>query len=96
MIVHDFFSMKNPKGFIQIPILIAIIVGILVLGGIGYFGVKQYQSSQRDKEYAQAEIEKLKQENKFTQERQKELEKKIGIAKETKDSSSLLKKSLLT
>lgn len=34
--------MKNPKGFIQMPILIAIVAGILVLSGAGYFGVKQY------------------------------------------------------
>ena len=33
--------MKNQRGFIQIPILIAIIVGVLVVGGAGYVGVKQ-------------------------------------------------------
>jgi len=38
--------MKNQRGFIQIPILIAIIVGVLVVGGAGYVGVKQYQSHQ--------------------------------------------------
>jgi S1-C subfamily serine protease len=38
--------MKNQKGFIQIPILIAIIAGVLVLGGAGYVGVKQYQNHQ--------------------------------------------------
>ena len=37
------------KGFIQIPVLIAIIVGLLVLGGGGYFGVKQYQEHQQEK-----------------------------------------------
>jgi flagellar basal body-associated protein FliL len=40
---------KNSKGFIQIPILIAIIAGVLVLGGAGYFGVKQYQNYQLQK-----------------------------------------------
>lgn len=35
---------KNKLGFIQIPILIAIIVGILVVGGGGYIGVKQLQN----------------------------------------------------
>ncbi len=40
---------KNKNGFIHIPILIAIIMGILVLGGGGYFGVKQYQSYQSEK-----------------------------------------------
>lgn len=28
---------KNQKGFVQMPILIAIVAGILVLGGGGYF-----------------------------------------------------------
>lgn len=36
--------MKNSKGFIQIPLLIAIIAGILVLGGAGYFGWKQIKN----------------------------------------------------
>jgi S1-C subfamily serine protease len=35
--------MKKNKGFIQIPILIAIIVGVLTVGGVGYAGVKQYK-----------------------------------------------------
>ncbi len=41
--------MKNQKGFIQIPLLIAIIAGVLVLSGAGYFGVKQYQNNQAEK-----------------------------------------------
>lgn len=36
----------NRKGFIQIPILIAIIIGLLAVGGAGYFGIKQYQNYQ--------------------------------------------------
>ncbi|MBI2123819.1 MAG: hypothetical protein HYU04_01100 [Candidatus Wildermuthbacteria bacterium] len=39
-------KIRNQSGFIQIPILIAIIAGILVLGGGGYFGVRQYKSYQ--------------------------------------------------
>lgn len=38
--------MKIQKGFIQIPILLAIIAGAFVLGVGGYFGVKQYQNYQ--------------------------------------------------
>lgn len=41
--------MNLQEGFIQIPILIAIIVGIVVVGGAGYVGVKQYQSYQIEK-----------------------------------------------
>lgn len=41
--------MKNTKGFIQIPLLIAIIAGILVLSGAGYFGIQKYQNYQAEK-----------------------------------------------
>lgn len=66
--------MKNQKGFIQIPLLFAIIAGVLVLGGGGYLGVRQYQGYLSEKvemkrevqtqqnalQDAQREIEKLK------------------------------------
>src|SRR3990167_172083 len=39
-------TVKTQKGFIQIPILIAIIAGVSVLSGAGYFGIKQYQNYQ--------------------------------------------------
>lgn len=58
--------MKNSKGFIQIPLLITIIVGVLFLGGGGYFGVKQYQNYQKE----QTEKEKVSQET----QQQKDLE----------------------
>lgn len=44
-----FCKMKNQKGFIQIPFLIAIIAGVLVLGGGGYLGIRQYQNNQAEK-----------------------------------------------
>jgi len=47
--------MKNQGGFIQIPILIAIVAGVLVLGGGGYFGIQQYQN------YKDEKIEQKKQ-----------------------------------
>ena len=82
--------MKNQNGFIQIPILAAIIAGILILGGAGYFGVKQYQkyqsevsTQQKALEQTQAEIEKLKQESETTKEKQKLLEQTLK-----KDSTS--------
>lgn len=64
--------MKNKKGFIQIPLLIAIIAGVLVLGG-GYFGIRQWQNYQTEKagrekvaqeiqKQKDLEVEKLKQE----------------------------------
>src|SRR3989344_6593941 len=33
------------KGFIQIPILIVIILGVVLIGGTGYVAVKQYQGN---------------------------------------------------
>lgn len=36
---------NNLRRFIQIPILIAIIIGVLVVGGAGYIGVRQYQNN---------------------------------------------------
>lgn len=49
--------MKNQKGFIQTPILIAIIVGIFAVGGGGYFGIKQYQNSQIEKVEQKKQLE---------------------------------------
>lgn len=63
--------MKNQRGFIQIPLLVAIIAGVLVVGGGGYLGIKQYKNYQAEK----TEKEKLSQEKeKQTQEQQKALE----------------------
>lgn len=93
--------MKDRRGLIQIPLLIAIVAGVLVLGGVGYLGVKQYQKSQQENiakeqqaqeqqkalEQAQAEIEKLKQGNELTQAKQKELEQKVNTEKPASNTS---------
>ncbi len=61
------------KGFIQIPLLIAIIVGIVTVSSIGYFSIKKYRNYQfqqigkekKAKEVQQqtdSEVEKLRQE----------------------------------
>lgn len=47
--------MKNQQGFIQIPILIAIFVGLLVVGGGGYVGLSKYQAAKEER--INAEIE---------------------------------------
>src|SRR3989338_47668 len=54
--------MKNQKGFIQIPLLIAIISGVLILGGAGYFGVKQYQKYKNEANIQQKALEQAKTE----------------------------------
>jgi hypothetical protein len=62
-------KMKRQKGFIQIPLLIAIIAGVLVLTGGGYLGVKQYQNYQ----IKQVEEKRLIQEaDKVRQEKEKQ------------------------
>ena len=55
--------MNNRKGFVQIPILIAIIVGILVLGGSGYFGVRQYLNYQAEKVREEKIVREKEKEN---------------------------------
>jgi hypothetical protein len=56
--------MRHQYGFIQIPLLIAIIAGVLVLSIGGYFGVTQYQKYRSEKEAEQAELRKLADEQK--------------------------------
>lgn len=70
---------KNSKSFIQIPIFIAIIISVLIVGAGGYFGVRQYQSYQAqkiEKEKLAQESERLKQEEAEQKEKEKqEMEK---------------------
>ena len=63
--------MKNQKGFIQISILIAIIAGVLILGGGGYLGVKQYQNY-KSEQIEQKKLAELNQRNE--EERQNKLQ----------------------
>jgi hypothetical protein len=63
--------LNNKSGFIRISMLITIIGSVLVLGGGGYFGIKQYQGYRIKK----AEKEKLANENKkIDDERQSKLQ----------------------
>jgi len=66
-------EVKNQNGFIQIPIIIAIVVGLLAIGSVGYFGIRQYQNyqakqienektAQEVQQQKDLEVEKLKQE----------------------------------
>lgn len=61
--VYATVTINMQRGFVQIPILIAIVVGVLVLGGVSYVGVQQYQNYQTDKinkeRLAQEEQQKL-------------------------------------
>lgn len=73
--------MKNQKGFIQIPILIAIIAGVLVIGGASYLGVKQYQNYLAQK----VEREKIAQEAQQQKDSEVEnLKKEVEILKNQK------------
>ena len=65
--------MKNQKGFIQIPLLIAIIAGILVLGDGGYFGIQKYQSYQAERVEQKKQIELNQKADKEQQQKLQEL-----------------------
>lgn len=98
--------MSNQKGFIQIPILIAIIAGVLVLGGMGYFGLKHYQSRQIENPKIEknqstttpelSEVEKLRQEVEELKKQSAQNQDKVSAT--TKDVAviSTGKKSVLT
>ena len=71
---------KNLKGLVQIPILIMIIIGILVVGIGGYFEVKQHQSYQAkkiEKEKLTLEFQKLEQKESEQKEKQEQEIKKF-------------------
>jgi S1-C subfamily serine protease len=94
---------KNQKGFIQIPLFIAIIAGVLILGTSGYFGVRQYknyQSKQIEKERVAQEIqqkkdlevEKLKQEVEVLKNKKPEtITKEVPAPKTENDLPTIIK-----
>lgn len=58
-------KIKNPKGFIRITILLAIIIGIAFIGGSSYLAYTQfktYQMQQAEKERRSQELLKSYQE----------------------------------
>jgi len=67
---------KNQNGFIQIPILIAIIIGVIAVGGASYFGIKKYQNYQSEKIEKEKEVQALaKAQQKSLEEAKLEIEK---------------------
>lgn len=40
--------MNSQKGFIQIPILVAIIIGVIVVGGVGYVGIQKFRGQKTE------------------------------------------------
>jgi len=77
--------MKNQKGFIQIPLLIAIIAGVLVLGGAGYIGIKQYQSYL--KERVGEQIQKESEEARLKAEKEKQLQELLATQQQELDET---------
>ncbi|OGZ35487.1 MAG: hypothetical protein A2815_00570 [Candidatus Portnoybacteria bacterium RIFCSPHIGHO2_01_FULL_40_12b] len=81
-------SMKKQKGFIQIPLLIAIIVGVLVIGGGGYLGYTKFKSYQTNQIAKEKQIqESLKNQQELLKQQQEALEK-AQQAVESTDASS--------
>ncbi|SRR4030042_2000007 len=65
------------KGFIRTSILIAIIVGLFVVGGISYFGIvkyKNYQIEKSEKEKLAQDVEKIRQEKEDEEKKKQESE----------------------
>ncbi len=50
---------SNNRGFIQIPILISIILGVVVIGGASYIGINKYQTSKKEDADKVAQIDIL-------------------------------------
>lgn len=85
----------NQKGFIQIPILIAIIVGVLVLSGAGYFGIKQYQNYQVEKVAREEKARALAEDqSKALQESQQEIERLKQEGEEAKEKQTALEQKV--
>ncbi len=67
-----------PNGFIQIPILVLVVAGTIVVGGVSYVGVTRYQSYQSEK----IEKERITQKKEAEKDQQiQELTKEIGTLK---------------
>lgn len=75
--------MRYNKGFIQVSILIAIVACVLVVGGVVYIGVEQYQRYQAEK----SEKGKLAEENKKMEE-----EKRLKLQKLIESQNEELEK----
>lgn len=66
--------MNNRKGFTRIALIVAILTGILVFGGGGYFGMKQYRNYQVEKmEREKKALEREKEEQMTTETQQEAL-----------------------
>jgi len=90
--------MKTQKGFIQIPILIIIITGTLIVSGAGYLGINKYKNYQEEKVAKEQEVESQRKLLEETLEAQKlkidELESSLNETK-AKQSNFINKNDLL-
>ncbi len=83
------------RGFIQIPLLILIIVGIIILGGGGYLGIIQYENYQSEKSEREKESrELLTAQQKALSEATSEIEKLKQKNDETRSKQFSLEKKL--
>lgn len=85
----------NQKGFIQIPILVAIIMGVLVLSGASYVGIKQYQKSGGYQKTNTSEVEKLKQEIEELKKTTLQNQNKLAVIKKENTSVTATEKKVI-
>lgn len=86
----------NKKGFIQIPLLITMVIGLTIIASVGYFETRQYQKHQTEKlgkERTAQQKEQAKQNNAhiLAQAQQKDLEEaksEIEKLKKVKDNTN--------
>jgi len=96
------------KGFIQIPILIAIVAGIIVISGASYVGITKYKQSQSEKDrVAQEELRTREEQEKQTlkliadqqkalEETRQELNEARTVSQKTQEKVSALEKKVKT
>ncbi|MCX6731562.1 MAG: serine protease, partial [Candidatus Parcubacteria bacterium] len=90
-------KMKTQKGFVQIPILIIIIAGVLILGETGYFGIKQYQNYQSEKIQKERMAQEMAREKeKQTEEEKKKQESEVAKLKEEMEALKNKKPETIT
>lgn len=92
-------SMKeiNQKGFVQIPLLVIFVIAVVVIGGAGYLGIRQYQSyrAQNNPQQIISETNKATSTSKLSYSDVDKLKQEIEELKKQQSSSQSQTQSLV-